>query len=406
MNGQPATVAVGDSDKVRVTTRFDDPDGGVKAVRIWVSMTRSNPGTIEAPTLSGTPVAVMTSNATVGQPADATQSVSWEFDVPNLQGSFQSIKLDIFAEGENFHSGISKTPTLSLTFSWTDLHLRIVPLADDDGSHAFQVTPGDFSTLVNRVNQSFKGTGIRILFDPTSDWVPQRNTVLNRDEPGQRAAGNAAAASLPGKILLYLRWGPDNLTRTGNANAFPPPGANPKPANVSDVTQNYIALEDILDLNSNGFLNLLHGSHVAHELGHYLGLYHTFPGWTSQEGPVYQTATRPNQSQADQSVFNYILANGGTIDALDGDAIQDTPPDPSPVLYLAHSNQDPCVTPQITAIGTMNNVPVSFIFDPDVTNVMSYYALCNGKPLRFTPDQIKRMYHALSNPARSHLLTP
>ena len=40
--------------------------------------------------------------------------------------------------------------------------------------------------------------------------------------------------------------------------------------------------------------------------------------------------------QADLAVINFIAANGGTIHALDGDAVSDTPPDPSPILYLAH----------------------------------------------------------------------
>jgi hypothetical protein len=36
----------------------------------------------------------------------------------------------------------------------------------------------------------------------------------------------------------------------------------------------------------------------------------------------------PSASAADQAVIDYIAQNGGTIDALDGDLLSDTPPDP------------------------------------------------------------------------------
>jgi hypothetical protein len=97
-------------------------------------------------------------------------------------------------------------------------------------------------------------------------------------------------------------------------------------------------LPNLLD-GSFMFLNLGNGSFVAHELGHYLGLYHTFPGWNDVDGPVFNGTVPAGQAAVDQKVVDYIAANGGTIDALDGDLLSSTPPDPGPVLYRAHSNQ-------------------------------------------------------------------
>jgi hypothetical protein len=128
------------------------------------------------------------------------------------------------------------------------------------------------------------------------------------------------------------------------------------------------------------YLNLGNGSFVAHELGHYLGLYHTFPGWSDRSGPapVYGgipgTGT-PTASQADQALIDFIAARGGKINALDGDLLSDTPPDPSPVLYDAHG-QDYCSQPQITVAGQISGVSVSLHFSPDTENVMSYFQ-CN-----------------------------
>ena len=290
------------------------------------------------------------------------------------------------------------------------LRLHVVPLADAEvdangnHTHPSAITPQEFSDLIARVNWSFEGTGLQIVFDPRTDWVPMNDTMLNRDGPNMRQRGNSIATSMPGKIVCFLRWGNGNLP-TGNGNAFPPPGAGPKPPSVPDIQQDYVALPNQIAPNF-GLLNQGNGSFVAHELGHYLGLYHTFPGWTDLDGPVYG-GSAPSQQAADQSVVNYIAANGGTINALDGDGLSDTPPDPSPVLYRAHG-QDICVQRQIQATGLMNGQTVSFNFAPD-SNVMGYHPTCGPgglppPPAKFSPQQVERMHQALQHPSRSQLV--
>src|SRR5690349_8311606 len=44
LGGASATAMMTDSGNVRVTAQFDDPDGGVKEVRIWASTTLARPG--------------------------------------------------------------------------------------------------------------------------------------------------------------------------------------------------------------------------------------------------------------------------------------------------------------------------------------------------------------------------
>ena len=222
----------------------------------------------------------------------------------------------------------------------TDLRLHVIPLGNQeiDGTgvpvHRYEVTPLEFAEVLDKVNPFFAPAGIRFVFDPEVDWRPMLDTELNSDGPAMRQRGNAMAAGIPGKVLCLLRWGPDPATPTGNGNAYPPPGAGATPRNMFDVTQDYVALPNQYGPNE-PFLNLGNGTFLAHELGHYMGLYHTFPGWSDLFGPVYAGQRPATVAAAQQTLVNYIMANGATIAALDGDGLQDTPPDPSPILFAA-----------------------------------------------------------------------
>src|SRR5262249_46085361 len=148
--------------------------------------------------------------------------------------------------------------------------------------------------------------------------------------------------------------------------------------NVTDNDQRYVALPSLYPTTGLGFLTLGNGSFMAHEMGHYLGLYHTFPGWDGVN-PVFGTNTT-TAAAADQALVSYVLANGGQIDALDGDALADTPPDPGAILYSVHG-QDTCKDRKIIVSGSDGaGHTVSFTFEPDTRNVMSYHAVCGTGP--------------------------
>src|SRR5260370_939691 len=162
-----------------------------------------------------------------------------------------------------------------------DLRLHVIPLSDaekDSKGHylnACNVSPQQFAALVERANVTYAGTNIRFAFNPALDWAPMADTGLNSDAPDMRQRGNDIAALFPGEIVCFLRWGnlKDNNgipIPTGNGNAYPPPGAGPKPPDVDDVVQNYVALPNQIYDGSYSYLNLGNGSFVAHELGHYL----------------------------------------------------------------------------------------------------------------------------------------
>jgi hypothetical protein len=288
------------------------------------------------------------------------------------------------------------------------VRLQAIPLTDAETDaagnplHSFAITPEDFADLIGRVNWSFEGTDIVVVFDPETDWQPMADTVMNRDQAGQRDRGNNIAARFLGKVACFPRWG-NGDGRTGNGNAYPPPSAGPVPPSVNPIEQDYVALPDAI-APPYGLLNQGNGSFVAHELGHYLGLYHTFPGWGQVPGPVYAEQT-PTAAQANLEVLQYAASNGGTIDAFDGDRLADTAPDPSPTLYQARG-QNICAQRTITVSGTIGGQPLSLTFGPDPNNAMGYFATCPAAdppaPARFSNLQIALMQRTLQGP-RSHV---
>ncbi len=391
------------TDQAQITTRADDPDGGLRALRLMVRYRRPRLGS--AIQSSFQQVAATISPASPGQQASPSARVSWTLQAANLAGGGWDGGAELMAEAENFAGQISRSPVLSLCIDKAKIRVRAVPLSDDDGGHAPQVTPIQFTDALERANRAFCGTGIQFQFDATNDWAPLKSTSMNRDQT-IRADGNAMASSFPKRLLVLLRWGPD-ASVTGNGNAYPPPGLATPPLNVSDVDQRYVALPSLYPTSGFSFLTLQNGSFMAHELGHYLGLYHTFPGWDGLS-PVFPSKPASGQ-QADQAVVGYVRANGGTTDALDGDGLQDTPPDPGTTLFSARGQQ-PCINPAITVHGNVNGQPFTYTFMPDIANAMSYYDVCDQttdpRPRDFSPAQVVRMQMALAQSPRSALLIP
>lgn len=295
-----------------------------------------------------------------------------------------------------------------------DIRLHVIPLTNEEKDAAgkplksYDVTPQAFAELIERVNGFYEAADIRFLFDPQFDWAPMANTTINTDAAGQVDLGNAIAAKFPGKMVCFLRWGSGD-GRTGNGNAYPPRGVSPEPANTIPRVQNYVMLPNKIGQNF-GLLNQGNGAFVAHEFGHHLGLYHTFPGWNGKS-PMYDTAPSdtPSGAEADQALVDYIAANGGKISALDGDALTDTPPDPSPRWHTAHG-VNLCDDLSITISGKVGNKTKTFSVTLEPNNIMSYFAGCPSwtgpdAQMHFSAQQIKKMSDTLKHKARVALIS-
>jgi hypothetical protein len=201
------------------------------------------------------------------------------------------------------------------------LAVHAIALNDDDGTHAATVTGASVATLIAQTNQVFVGTGIQFTFDPVADFETRNKTSLNRLTNGGGdfwSEGNAIAATMPDKVVIFFRWGPDPAARSGWAFAYPPNfgGGQPdSPLPTPDV--HFVAYMSDGAAGGNG---------LGHELGHYLGLYHTFPGWgDSLTATLAQVSTR--------------LQNAGDLSGLDGDGLSDTPPDAGRTFYTKQRGQ-------------------------------------------------------------------
>jgi hypothetical protein len=391
-------------DTVLFAVRTQSVAGRIRQLSIWlVDVTETGNDVTSKPQLL----------ASVDQPMrSAPGTAEWEarylLDVRERLGNRNHLDAILRGRADYVDGRSVQLGERRFVASVAQVNLHVIAMQNDDGSMAAQVQPADFTTLIGRANRSFRSTGIQLAFAANADFETLRRTTLNREQAGWRTIADSLASAHPDRVVGILRWGP-GATFTGNANAYPPPGAGVRHSAVSDVDQKFVMLEDFLDLTQNGYLNLLWGSHLSHELGHYLGLYHTFVGWEDWN-PVYTSApAMPSAAQVQQALVDFVSGHNGTASALDGDQLSDTPPDPSWPLFRA-LGLDPCTTSSITATGTAGGVARSISFAPSTSNVMSYLPQCGveadgtATPLTFTAQQVAAMHHVIGTVASRKLV--
>jgi hypothetical protein len=246
--------------------------------------------------------------------------------------------------------------------------IQAIQVADDDGSRPAEITSEEVAWWVDRANEIYANAFIRFAYDPVEDFATVRSTVVNdmvnpQDHPEMGFAArhaNDIAGRYPGKLTVLFRHG-EGYVGTGYA--------------FSSTTHNFVAMT--------GFLGApcgRDGGFLAHEIGHYLGLTHTF-------GTVFGSR---------QEAADALRAANENPGIFDGDGLADTPPDPFIREYQ-------CGTEQSVTLGeTTLLLPRS--------NVMSYYA--NASEL--SPQQIElirpvldfRLANGMALPTNANLQAP
>lgn len=110
---------------------------------------------------------------------------------------------------------------------------------------------------------------------------------------------------------------------------------------------------------------------LAHEMGHYLGLYHTHTQWKMVGGQLAEA----NDAECALEE-NYDGSQWSTL----GDRIQDTNPDRSIRKYMSGSamyNSNCTIRPQGWQANATCSTSVNFsLFNPSINNIMAYYNTC------------------------------
>jgi hypothetical protein len=272
------------------------------------------------------------------------------------------------------------------------LHVHAVRTANDDGSEETVISPEQVGRWVGKANQmlSDAGAGIRLQFqaDPDGgDWEPVvRDSAFNHWEGGDPEAHRRAvrlAKRFPGKLVFIFRYAAGKGPKANRGSGF----------SSADGPLVVLPAFDHTSVGSNvdgeGRLKPAEGRtqniwQMAHDLGHFLGLPHTF-------------ASTPASPKA---VADLIEQSGMT--AFDGDGLADTPPDIGPEIFNQHHWPTCDRRPAITYLARrLDGSFLRFAITTARHNVMSYFAC---EPMGFTPAQVRLMRRTLQLPHRRPLI--
>ncbi|MEB2777851.1 hypothetical protein SYJ56_21235 [Algoriphagus sp. D3-2-R+10] len=273
------------------------------------------------------------------------------------------------------------------------LKIRAIKCADDNGTRMAQISVDEVNEWIDAANKAYAPAGVQ--FDHITMVNTLKNTTINKlapnddedsrqvkiDKQKSKDAADAFAKDFPGEIVIFFRYGRNDEAAGGG---------------FSSSKADYVAMPGFSKTHTTAYYQdgsskeIQNIKLLAHELGHYLGLDHTFVAVEYGEN-------------SDAAVISYLNSvKSKTLDALDGDrnVVRDTPPDVGKGYFLgkdwnpADSSREIHIQSKILRI--------DLTFNPDRHNVMSYFN-CDDY-YRLTKDQCRRIQEFLHGSKRKHLL--